>query len=106
MPDSGDLYLNRKKIQFSTALDSRMAGIETVYQNLALSPTLSIADNLYHCREINLRSYDMPHIFEVSDRNPITRHRKWLCVINPAEYIMSDAVTLITEPKSLTDQAP
>ena len=31
--------------------DARSAGIETVYQNLALSPALSIADNLFLGRE-------------------------------------------------------
>jgi len=29
-------------------MEARAAGIETVYQNLALSPALSIADNLFH----------------------------------------------------------
>jgi fructose transport system ATP-binding protein len=33
-------------------MDARQAGIETVYQNLALSPALSIVDNLFLGREI------------------------------------------------------
>ncbi len=33
-------------------MDARHAGIETVYQNLALSPALSIADNMFLGREI------------------------------------------------------
>ena len=32
-------------------MDARSAGIETVYQHLALSPALSIADNLFLGRE-------------------------------------------------------
>ena len=33
-------------------MEARDAGIETVYQNLALSPALSIADNMFLGREI------------------------------------------------------
>ncbi|OWK26468.1 hypothetical protein AJ87_04785 [Rhizobium yanglingense] len=33
-------------------MEAREAGIETVYQNLALSPALSIADNMFLGREI------------------------------------------------------
>ena len=36
----------------SSPIDAREAGIETVYQNLALSPALSIADNMFLGREI------------------------------------------------------
>ena len=36
-------------------MDARQAGIETVYQNLALSPALSIVDNLFLGREIRAK---------------------------------------------------
>ena len=36
---------------FRSPIEARNAGIETVYQNLALSPALSIADNLFLGRE-------------------------------------------------------
>jgi fructose transport system ATP-binding protein len=35
-------------------MEARDAGIETVYQNLALSPALSIADNMFLGREIRV----------------------------------------------------
>ena len=38
-------------IRFRSPQDARAAGIETVYQDLALSPALSIADNLFLGRE-------------------------------------------------------
>ncbi len=52
IPDSGEIILAGKSVQFSSPIDARLAGIETVYQNLALSPALSIADNLFMGREI------------------------------------------------------
>ena len=52
IPDSGEIHLGGKLVQFQSPLGARAAGIETVYQNLALSPALSIADNLFLGREI------------------------------------------------------
>jgi fructose transport system ATP-binding protein len=39
-------------VNFQSPLDAREAGIETVYQTLAMSPALSIADNMFMGREI------------------------------------------------------
>ena len=52
VPDHGTIELDGKQIHFHTPEDARNAGIETVYQNLALSPALSIADNMFLGREI------------------------------------------------------
>jgi fructose transport system ATP-binding protein len=52
VPDSGEIRLHGEKIKFSSPMEAREAGIETVYQNLALSPALSIADNMFMGREI------------------------------------------------------
>ena len=51
-PDHGVIELDGKLVNFHTPDDARNAGIETVYQNLALSPALSIADNMFLGREI------------------------------------------------------
>jgi fructose transport system ATP-binding protein len=51
LPDHGDILLDGRKVVFRSPLDARAAGIETVYQDLALSPALSIADNLFLGRE-------------------------------------------------------
>jgi len=200
-PDSGSIYLSGQEVHFNTPMEARKAGIETVYQNLALSPSLSIADNLFMGREqrkkgllgtlcrkldkkameqfardklselglltiqninqavetlsggqrqgvavaraaafgskviimdeptaalgvkesrrvlelaqdvksrgipIVLISHNMPHVFEVADRIHIHRLGKRLCVINPNEHSMSDAVAFMTgakEPPSAT----
>ncbi|WP_322097106.1 ATP-binding cassette domain-containing protein [Pelagibius sp. Alg239-R121] len=51
-PDHGEVRLDGKEVHFRSPMEAREAGIETVYQNLALSPALSIADNLFLGREI------------------------------------------------------
>ena len=47
IPDSGEIRLAGEVVHFRSPIDAREAGIETVYQNLALSPALSIADNMF-----------------------------------------------------------
>ena len=51
IPDLGEIRLNGEPVQFRSPIEARAAGIETVYQNLALSPALSIADNMFLGRE-------------------------------------------------------
>jgi fructose transport system ATP-binding protein len=195
IPDEGEIRLEGKVVNFRSPIDARAAGIETVYQNLALSPALSIADNMFMGREIRkpgplgsvfkmldrkamektardkltelglltiqninqavetlsggqrqgvavaraaafgskvvimdeptaalgvkesrrvlelildvkrrglpivLISHNMPHVFEVADRIHIHRLGRRLCVINPREYSMSDAVAFMTGAK-------
>ena len=38
IPDSGEILLDGKPVHFRSPMEARNAGIETVYQNLALSP--------------------------------------------------------------------
>ncbi|KQS90371.1 MULTISPECIES: ATP-binding cassette domain-containing protein [unclassified Rhizobium] len=198
-PDEGEIRLDGNVVQFSNPMEARAAGIETVYQNLALSPALSIADNMFLGREIRrqgplgsifrmldrpkmekiardklselglmtiqninqavetlsggqrqgvavaraaafgskviildeptaalgvkesrkvlelildvrsrglpivLISHNMPHVFEVADRIHIHRLGKRLCVINPKDYSMSDAVAFMTGAKVPTE---
>ena len=194
-PDEGEILLEGKPVSFDSPLDARRMGIETVYQTLALSPALSISDNMFMGREIRkkgimgqwfgmldkqamdefarkkltelglmtiqnigqpvetlsggqrqgvavaraaafgsrviildeptaalgvkesrrvldlildvrsrgipivLISHNMPHVFEVADRIHIHRLGKRLCVINPKEHSMSDAVAYMTGAK-------
>ncbi len=51
VPDSGEIRLNDQVVNFRSPIEARNAGIETVYQNLALSPALTIADNMFLGRE-------------------------------------------------------
>lgn len=52
--DEGEIRLEGRPVQFRSPLDARAAGIETVYQTLALSPALGIVDNMFLGRELTL----------------------------------------------------
>lgn len=52
IPDSGQIILDGQVVSFKRPQDGRHAGIETVYQTLAVAPALDIASNLYLGREI------------------------------------------------------
>jgi len=192
IPDEGEIKLDGQQVQFRSPMEAREAGIETVYQNLALSPALSIADNMFLGRELRkpgvmgqwfrmldrpamekrareklnelglmtiqnisqavetlsggqrqgvavaraaafgskvvimdeptaalgvkesrrvlelildvkkrglpivLISHNMPHVLEVADRIHIHRLGRRLCVVDPKQVSMSDAVALMT----------
>src|SRR5690349_20637138 len=49
--DGGDIYLEGRAIQIRRAQDAMDAGIETVYQDLALVDTMSAYQNVYLGRE-------------------------------------------------------
>ena len=57
IPDAGEIRLGGEVVHFRSPIDAREAGIETVYQNLALSPALSIADNMFLGREIRAEGF-------------------------------------------------
>ncbi len=194
-PDAGNVTLEGQEVRFSSPIQAREAGIETVYQTLAMSPALSIADNMFMGREIRkpgimgqlfrqldrkqmetfardkltelglmtiqninqavetlsggqrqgvavaraaafgskviildeptaalgvkesrkvlelildvksrgipiiLISHNMPHVFEVADRIHVHRLGRRLCVVDPNDYTMSDAVAFMTGAK-------
>lgn len=201
MADEGEIWLEDKQIDFHSPIDAREAGIETVYQTLAMSPALSIADNMFMGRELRksglmgkwfrqldrpamekfareklselglmtiqnikqavetlsggqrqgvavaraaafgskviildeptaalgvkesrrvlelildvrsrgipivLISHNMPHVFEVADRIHVHRLGRRLCVIDPKEYTMNDAVAFMTGAKQPSAEA-
>jgi fructose transport system ATP-binding protein len=51
IPDEGEIRLDGKVVNFKSPHDARSAGIETVYQDLAVAPALDIATNLFLGRE-------------------------------------------------------
>jgi len=52
IPDEGEIELDGKRVHFRRPQDAREAGIETVYQSLAVSPALDVAANMYLGREL------------------------------------------------------
>lgn len=51
-PDSGSISIDGEPVRFSSPRDARDAGIETVYQDLALSDQLTVWQNMYMDREL------------------------------------------------------
>lgn len=51
VPDAGEIWVDGQPVSFRRPQDARAAGIETVYQTLAVAPALDIASNLYLARE-------------------------------------------------------
>ena len=54
---------------------------------------------------IILISHNTPHVFEVADRIHVHRLGKRLCVIDPRDHTMSDAVAFMTGAKEALEQA-
>jgi fructose transport system ATP-binding protein len=74
IPDEGQITLDGKTIHFKSPMDARKVGIETVYQDLAVAPAMSIAENLFLGRELRrpgflgnvLRMLDKKKMLEIS----------------------------------------
>ncbi|MBK7531114.1 ATP-binding cassette domain-containing protein [Piscinibacter sp.] len=74
IPDEGEIQLDGNTIHFKGPIDARREGIETVYQDLAVAPAMTIAENLFLGREIRrpgfagnvLRMLDKKKMLEIS----------------------------------------
>ena len=53
--DAGEISLDGERVRFRSPGDARRAGIETVYQDLAVAPSLDIASNMFLGREARFR---------------------------------------------------
>jgi fructose transport system ATP-binding protein len=75
LPDEGEIRLDGKTLHFKSPMEARDAGIETVYQNLALSPALSIADNMFLGREIRKPGI-LGSFFRLLDRSTMEKRSR------------------------------
>jgi fructose transport system ATP-binding protein len=75
IPDAGQVLLDGQPVSFRSPIEARNAGIETVYQNLALSPALSIADNIFLGRE-RRKSGLLGDVFRLLDRSYMRREAR------------------------------
>jgi fructose transport system ATP-binding protein len=73
--DEGEVRLKGRVVRFSSPREARDAGIETVYQTLALSPALSIADNLFMGRELR-KAGVLGRWLRMLDRNAMERRAR------------------------------
>jgi fructose transport system ATP-binding protein len=67
IPDEGEIVLDGKPIHFKSPIDARRVGIETVYQDLAVAPAMTIAENLFLGREIR-RQGVLGSVFRMLDK--------------------------------------
>jgi fructose transport system ATP-binding protein len=75
LADEGEIRLDGKTLHFKSPIEARDAGIETVYQNLALSPALSIADNMFLGREIRKPGF-LGSFFRMLDRSTMEKRAR------------------------------
>ena len=75
VPDSGEVWLDGKRVHFRNPLDARKLGIETVYQDLAVAPALDIASNLFLGREVR-RAGPLGSWFRLLDKSRMRREAK------------------------------
>ena len=50
--DEGKIFFQGQQVHFTRPIDARAAGIETIYQDLALAPNLGISANIFMGREM------------------------------------------------------
>ena len=67
VPDEGTILLDGKPVLFRSPIDARRAGIETVYQDLAVAPAMTIAENLFLGREI-IRANPLARFLRLLDK--------------------------------------
>jgi len=67
VPDEGSIELDGQAIHFKTPIDARRAGIETVYQDLAVAAAMTIAENLFLGREIRRPGF-MGNVLRMLDK--------------------------------------
>ena len=72
IPDEGTIEMNGKKVDFRKPQDAQAAGIETVYQTLAVAPALDISTNIFLGRE-RRRAGPLGSVFRMVDRAGMAR---------------------------------
>ena len=75
VPDGGSIEIDGEVVSFRRPQDGRHAGIETVYQTLAVSPALDIASNLFLGREIRKKG-PLGSIFRMLDQSGMKKMAK------------------------------
>jgi len=67
VPDSGQILVDGQPVHFHNPVDARKHGIETVYQDLAVAPAMTIAENLFLGREVTRGGF-LGRLFRLLDK--------------------------------------
>ncbi|MDB5542049.1 MAG: hypothetical protein JWQ89_3776 [Devosia sp.] len=80
LPDEGDIRFEGKVVSFPKPIDARSAGIETIYQDLALANNLDVPANIFLGREMK-NSYLGGLIKTLNDRQMLTESEASLAAL-------------------------
>ena len=93
----------------AAAFGSKVVILDEPTAALGVKESRKVLDLILEVRSrgmpVVLISHNMPHVFEISDRIHIHRLGKRLCVIDPKDYTMSDAVAFMTGAKEPPSEA-
>ena len=56
-PEEGEIVFDGRRTHFTTPMDARSAGIETIYQDLALANNLDVGANIFLGREVKKKRF-------------------------------------------------
>jgi len=74
--EEGDILLNGEVVRFAKPIDARRAGIETIYQDLALAGNLDVSANIFLGREVRRRL--VPGIHTLDEQRMLDESRRIL----------------------------
>jgi fructose transport system ATP-binding protein len=96
IPDQGEVFLDGQRVHFKSPVEARRAGIETVYQDLAVAPALDIATNLFLGRE-KRRAGPLGSVFRMVDKAGMRREaQRHLADLQIGIRSMSQAVETLS----------
>jgi fructose transport system ATP-binding protein len=72
VPDAGEIRVDGRRVHFRSPIDARRAGIETVYQDLAVAPAMTIAENLFLGRELRRPGF-LGRVLRMLDKERMVR---------------------------------
>lgn len=81
-PDSGVSYINGEPANFDGYPDARAAGIETVFQTLAIAPQQSVKNNIFLGKELTRDSIIGEYLSFVNDEQMTTETVKLLNILD------------------------
>ncbi len=71
--DAGGIWLNGEQAHFARPIDAQRAGIETIYQDLALAGNLDVSANIFLGRELRKRL--LPGVSTLDERRMLAESR-------------------------------
>ena len=90
IPNAGEIRVNGSPVSFADPNDAREAGIETIYQTLALADHLDAPSNLFLGRELKTR------LGNLDDARMLAESRKVLARLNPNFKNLQDPVSSLS----------